>query len=37
MKNKEPGYGYMLTNPSFREGIQALYEGITFKKDKDSE
>ena len=41
MPNKEPGYGYILTNPSFRdfipassEGTQALYDGITFEKDR---
>lgn len=34
MKNKEPEYGYILTNPSFREGTQELYNGIIFEKDK---
>ena len=37
MINKEPGYVYILINPSFREGTQALYDGITFEKDKDSD
>ena len=37
MTNKEPGYVYILTNPSSCEGTQALYEGITFEKDKDLE
>ena len=37
MPNKEPGYVYILTNPSSCEGTQPLYDGITFKKDRDSE
>ena len=30
MSNKEPGYVYILTNPSFREGLGEDWQKLTF-------